>query len=150
MKVRNVTPLVLFFVFGTGACDDKEEGNSIGAPQVEPPVTRNMPSGITTSSLALAQGVESIADDGSATSAAMVEQIKSYLYPTGEGPSPIRRLEKIDERMSSLNARAEDSARACLENGAGPWDVPSDLPGGLYYVQLVKGKTSQTKRIVRR
>ena len=115
-------------VLGVFACDGDNKGSSIGAPQVEPPVTRNMPEGIVlAAALALSNSVD---DDGAATSETMVSAIKNYLYPTGGGPSPIIRLQRVDERMTSLDARAQDSARACLEDAVSDYTVPAELPTG--------------------
>lgn len=103
-------------------CEEKEEGESIGAPLVEPPVTRNIPAGLKTASFA--------ADGGLSPAPSMDSAIKGYLYPSDNGPSPITRLAKIDERMASLNSRAEESPRKCMENGASAWELPAALPTG--------------------
>lgn len=109
-------------LFIGSSCQEKKEGKSIGAPQVEPPVTQNLPEGLT--------GGTSLLLSESLSQSSMIDAIKSYLYPDGGGPSPSNRLKKIDERMSSLNQRAEDSARKCLENGAVAWSLPASLPTG--------------------
>ena len=125
----------MIFTCTLAASCDKEKGESIGAPQVEPPVTRNMPSGMKTASLTVlgssgaGDGFVSVTnDDGTATASAMVSKIKTYLYPAGDGPSPINRLKTIDARMGSLNSRAEDSPRACLEEAARAYDLPTAMP----------------------
>ena len=119
-------------------CCDDEEGESLGAPQVEPPVTRNMPSGLTadaslTGDYSMEGFVESIDADGAALASVMMAQIKDYLYPTGDAVSPIKRMRSIDERMASLERRALDGPRACMENASTEWTLPAAIPSGESY-----------------
>ncbi|MFK7826063.1 MAG: hypothetical protein AB8G05_18065 [Oligoflexales bacterium] len=133
-KRRISVSLSFCFFFNLIACGDEKDGYSIGAPQVEPPVTRNMPDGMTTSaSLKILNNTDLVNktdEDGAATSDTMVSTIKNYLYPTNGGPSPIARLKSVDERMTSLDARAQDSARACLEDSASEYTIAAAMPSG--------------------
>jgi len=100
----------------TPSCDEDKEGQTLGAPRVEPPVTRNMPDGFSSASLALLDANS------------MASVLKNYLYPSGDGPSPIKRLASIDEEMSSLELRAKESKRKCQESGPAEWELPAPLP----------------------
>lgn len=100
----------------TPACSEDKEGQSLGAPQVEPPVTRNMPDGFSSASLALI------------SSGSMLSAVKGYLYPSGDGPSPINRLAKIDQEMASLENRAKESKRKCQDASPVAWELPAALP----------------------
>lgn len=96
--------------------DEKKSGKSIGAPEIQPPVTRNMPSGFKDASLLL-------------DSSSDLQAIKDYLYPSSGFVGPMERLEKIDERMAELNARAEESEKVCLNSAAETFAIGGTLPG---------------------
>lgn len=97
---------------------DKKKGKSIGAPKIEPPVKNNTPSGLATTSLNL------FCPDCPEP----LTVIKSRLF--SPGPTNFQnRLNKIDERMASLNSRSEESERKCLDSSPTEWN-PGTLPNG--------------------
>ena len=49
MTINFIITTILLSILSLG-CQEDEKGSSIGAPQVEPPVTNNMPTGITAAS----------------------------------------------------------------------------------------------------
>lgn len=104
--------------------DDDKKGSSIGAPAVEPPVSRNLPSGLSGAALRLqdAQSPKTIA----------LNALKDLISPSGDFVGVVQRLKKIDERMAELNTRAEESPKACLaaDITAKAYDIGGSLPGG--------------------
>ncbi len=119
---------VLFVgAFVVAACSkdsDKDEakGGAIGAPAVEPPVSRNLPSGIAATSLRLA---EASAKDTA------INALKDLISPDGQFVGVVQRLRSIDERMAELDMRAQTSTpRACLaaDSLAKAYDVGGKAP----------------------
>ena len=126
---------LLCFLFPIFLIQCDKEGSSINAPAVEPPVTRNMPAGMLNLSLKVnsSSSDESVAsasvdENGAATAETMISSIKNYLYPTSDGPSPIKRLESIDERMASLSKRSEESPKKCVEDALKDHQLPAAFP----------------------
>lgn len=110
---------VLSSIYIAQSCDEDESGKEIGAPMVEPPVVRNTPAGLQsdTASLRLTELPTTI------------QTIKERLFT--DGPTELkRRLAYIDERMGSLNARAKDSPRKCLDNASSEWMESPTMPNG--------------------
>ncbi len=107
--------------------DDKKNGKSIGAPAVEPPVSRNVPAGLKSVALHLDE-------PGLVTPKQIaLDAVKELLASTpGGNPSFIIRLKFIDDRVTGLNSRAEESKKACLADGVTPTahDIGGTLPGG--------------------
>ena len=94
---------IMGFVYGCG-----EEGKKLGVPKIQPPVKNNLPSGFASTSLTLSsQSVPAI--------------LKDYLSADGSGPGPVKRFKTIDDRMTSLDRRAADTARKCQDESAKSW-----------------------------
>ncbi|MFK7872750.1 MAG: hypothetical protein AB8C84_06200 [Oligoflexales bacterium] len=109
---------LLFVLLQYSGCD--ESGKSIGAPAIYPPVEHSTPAGLLSTALTLTE-------EATAPPTA-VEVIKGRLF--SPGPTNFSyRLQKIDERMASLNSRAEDSPRKCVDEVATEWTPPA-LPNG--------------------
>jgi hypothetical protein len=120
--------LALTVIFlGVYACgdDDKEEskGEAIGAPQVTPPVKRNVPAGVGSS----LQGESEF----NTPVKRMVNTIQTYLNPSqADAIGALDRLEKIDERMAELDMRAQDGPqKVCLKEDAKAYTLAAALPG---------------------
>ena len=105
------------------SCGEDEEGESIGAPAIKPPIERSMPAGFKSTSLKLADETDPIGE------------MKSYLYPTNGFVGPLERLALIDGRMAELNSRSEDSKRKCLGEDTVAYDVGGTLPGSMTFAQ---------------
>lgn len=120
-----VTASVL--LFGCNKDDDKKNnGKAIGAPAVEPPVSRNVPEGLKGTTLRLD-------DPGLVTPKQIaITAVKELLGSGGTGPSFVYRLKVVDERISELNSRALENQKACLADGITPkaHDIGGTLPGG--------------------
>ncbi|MFW7377291.1 MAG: hypothetical protein ACOH5I_00610 [Oligoflexus sp.] len=104
------------------ACGKEDKkGKSIGAPLVEPPVTRNMPHGMKGVALWLNQ-------QANLNTPTAVGAFKDFLYPSNGFVGPLERLAIIDQRMASLNSRSEDSEKACISEAAKPYTLAANLP----------------------
>lgn len=106
--------------------DEKKDGKSIGAPAVEPPVSRHIPKGLS--------GSVSLNLDEATSKEKALAAVKQLLSSGETGPSTfVYRLKMIDNRVTELNRRSEenDGEKACLASGvtAGAYDVGGKLPG---------------------
>lgn len=113
------------------SCKDDEEsskkGAPIGAPQVKPPVERNLPSVLTDVSFKLEGDAARTSKD------VALDALREKIAPKeGQAVGVLQRLEKIDERMAELEARALESQRACLEETVElkNYDIGAPLPAG--------------------
>lgn len=111
-------------VASTVACAkrNEEKGDSIGAPEVQPPVAENLPTGFGASATGL-----NLQDDATAT---MMAALKGFVYPTNGFVGPIDRLGKVDDRMAELDKRAEENQRACLGEDAKAFQLASTMGDG--------------------
>lgn len=108
---------LLFVNCGSSSSSSETKGGPIGAPKVEPPLTRNTPSGFKSSGLLL---------DASSVAALL----KGFLYPTTGFVGPAERLSKIDSRMTELDTRNQGGTpRKCLESTATAYSIGATLPG---------------------
>ena len=111
------------------SCKKDEEttrkGAPIGAPEVKPPVERNLPSGLSATTLRLQDGARSAKD-------VAVDALKSKIAPNAnEAVGVLQRLEFVDAQMKELDSRAQESQRACLETtvSAEAYSIGGKLPG---------------------
>lgn len=102
IRLLSIAALAVGLIFACG-----KEGKELGVPKIEPPVKNNLPLGFSSTSLNLSSG--------------LMTTLKDYLSSDGNGPGPVKRFKKIDDRIQSLNKRAAETARKCQESGVKSW-----------------------------
>jgi len=121
MQSFRLLTILILATLGVACGKDEKKGKSIGAPLVEPPVTRNMPQGMKGAALWLNQHANLSAPTA-------VGAFKDFLYPTNGFVGPLERLAIIDQRMGSLNKRSEESEKACINEAARSYTLAGSLP----------------------
>lgn len=135
--LMNKTICLTFLMVGAGvvSCGKDKKGDPLGLPQVKPPVERNTPSGLKSSSALRLQ---------TETTPSALSTMGSRFFT--KGPTSIMEiLARIDQSMASLDQRAQEGTGRppCLDEEAKSWTV--NLPGGLtgtYYFQCFEERSS--------
>ena len=147
MQLKSKAIFVFAVLIVTCACGkkdkDDEKGSSIGAPKIEPPVTRNLPTSMKFwSNSALNQEVNA-RDSARST-------ILGYMKSSGGAVTPTARLLAIDSRMLEIDTRTLGSSpRKCLATAASAYALPGVIPNGTFPMKfqcrddLGGGTTSQ-------
>lgn len=125
-----ISPMLLLALMSLSfSCKKEEEtdkkGAPIGAPEVTPPVERNLPAGLTATTLRM-QNEERTPKD------VAIDALKSKIAPTAnDAVGVLQRLEFVDEQMKELDLRAQENQRACLETTVAPaaYSIGGKLPG---------------------
>lgn len=131
MKFHIIGAVALSALTVFAACkeDDKEEtkkGAPLGAPEIQPPVERNLPSAIKSTALALDENAERTPKD------IALDALKSKIAPAAnDAVGVLQRLAQIDGQVTELDTRAQESQRACLETTVEikDYSIGGTLPG---------------------
>lgn len=117
----------LALIASCGKKDDESttKGAPLGAPELKPPVERNIPTGFSATTLRLEDG------PGMTPKEQAITAIKSYLNPSAnDAVGAIQRIASVDDRMKELDTRIQGtSLRKCIENDAALYKLSAALPG---------------------
>lgn len=116
------------------ACSDDKKGEPLGLPQVKPPVERNTPSGLKSSTALWLQ----------ASTSSSLKTMGSRFFTNG--PTSIMDiLDKIDTSLSGLDQRSQSEGKErpeCLESTPISWNA--NLPSGTVTFYLQCSEESQS------
>ena len=131
-------------LFVLNCTEEVKNGASLGVPEIEPPVTRSMPSGLGGStSLAFSGNANdcTLFYTGECARDDMVAILNERIFSGREGcldssPSDVVGrvrcyLDVADSRMASLEARSQDVARLCVKKPVESFDLTMPVKGAV-------------------